>query len=184
MCQSNRLRLLCLWFIALSLCLPIIVVVVSHVLVLELEVFLLALLPLCLLSIIAVSVMIDVLLRLHVLIHLLLLHLLLLLLFLFLLLLVALGLLVSPLLRGILLVSTSPHRLRVDKSLGRGESFYLGWLVIHLSSRQLSLLCNLLNFLICEAKVDILWLQIGMDDFTHTVKVVKGHQALLGHNPD
>lgn len=123
----------------------------------ELEVLFLALFALGLLDIIAVSVMIDILLRLHVLVQLLLLHLLLLLLFLFLFLLVALGLLVGAL-NVTLLVAASPHTLRVDEGLGRGESLDLRRLMIHLGRRQLSLLCNLLHFLIGEAKVHILWL--------------------------
>jgi len=117
--------------------------------------------------------MIYILLRLHIFIHLhLLLHLLLLLLFLLFFLLVALGLLVSALGGITLLVAAAPHRFGVDEGLGRGKGLDLWGLVVHLGRCQLALLCYLLNFLICKAKVDILWLQISVDNFTDTVEIV------------
>jgi hypothetical protein len=115
--------------------------------------------------------MICILLRLHIFIHLhLLLHLLLLLLFLLLFFLIALGLLVSAL--GVFLVAAAPHRFGVDEGLGRGKGLNLWGLVVHLSRCQLALLCYFLNFLICKAKVNILWFQISVDDFTDTVEIV------------
>jgi hypothetical protein len=165
-----------LWFIALSLRILSLIVIIIDVLVLELEILLLTLFPYILVVdiIVAVCIMINhILLSLHVLIHLhLLLHLLLLLLFLLLFLLIALSLLVSALGGIPFLITAAPHRLGVDEGLGRRESLDLGWLVVHLGRSQLSLLCYLLDFLICEAKVHILWFQIGVDDFTDTVEIV------------
>ena len=165
-----------MWFIALSLRILSLVVIIIDVLILELEILLLALFPHILVVdiIVAVCIMINhILFSLHVLIHLhLLLHLLLLLLFLLLFLLITLSLLVSALGGISFLVPAAPHRLGVDEGLGRRKSLDLGWLVVHLGRCQLALLCYLLYFLICKAKVHVLWFQIGVDDFTDTMEIV------------
>lgn len=175
-CKSNRLWLLSLRFVVLSLSRLPIVIIIIDVLVLKLEILLLAPLPLILvvdIIVVAVCIMIYILLSLHVLIHLhLLLHLLLLLLFLLLFLLVALGLLVSALSCIPFLVAAAPHRFGVDQGLGRRESLDLRGLVVHLGRCQLTLLCNLLDFLICKAKVDVFWFQIGVDNITDTMEIV------------
>jgi len=46
-----------------------------------------------------------------------------------------------------------------------------------------SVLSNLLQFFWSQTQQRILWLQIGMNDVTHSVKKIKTNQALLCNDP-
>ena len=58
------------------------------------------------------------------------------------------------------------------------------WQLEHLCSRQLAPRGYLFHFLLGEAEVDVLWLEISVDDLADAVQVIETHQALLRHYAD